>query len=525
MAEGSALRSLLAYFKIQVDDSELKKANSAVDAFSGRLKTVLKTAAVAFVVKGFKDFVDDQIQAANTLRVTADRLGVTTDEMQGLQLVAQTAGVPVEALNNGLRFLNRHLGEIALGKGKQAGTELNRLGVAALGVDGKARPAVDVMADLADKISAIPNTAEKTETAMVLLGRGGAQLIPVLEMGGKAFRDAAKEMGLFGGGMSRDFIKAANEVRISGVWLDFVMTKLKSTIVEALLPGIKNNYEWFMRMARVAIDYGRNTTWLASTIFALKAVLVSLAVVWAAANLPILAGIAAVTALYVIFDDFYAFLNGNASVIGDTLDHFFGLGTAVTVANDLKESFSAMIEVVKVVGEEILADVVTPLKYANALLRGDNKGAQKIADDAAAGGADRAARLSDAFTLTADQRDKKYQRGKYAGNSEQAQWLRGEFEGPPRSPDEEGGGTATAPTTRKTIWGDKVPVQYQTRSTPATTTTTKTAPVINQKNTYHIEVDAKGASNPKAIGDATGRGVSTEQQRSNSAAFAVTNQP
>ena len=61
-AEGSALRSLLAYFKIEVDDKQLKNANNEIDRFTSRLKTLARTAAITFVLVGIKDFIEKYIR-------------------------------------------------------------------------------------------------------------------------------------------------------------------------------------------------------------------------------------------------------------------------------------------------------------------------------------------------------------------------------------------------------------------------------------------------------------------------------
>jgi hypothetical protein len=522
--QGSALRSLLAYFRIEVDQSQLKTANNALDAFTGRLKTVARTAAVAFVVVGFRKFVDDQIEAANQLKITADRIGTTTDQLQALNLLAQETGVPVDALANGFRFLNRHLGEISEGKGKAARQEFQKLGIHVKDAEGKTRPAVDVMADLADKLQTIPSAADRTNIAMTLLGRGGAQLTPILEQGGKAFKNAAQEMQLLGGGMSNEFVEAAHEARAAGVRLDFALTGLKSTIVAALLPGLKDGYEWLSKITINAIKYGKETTWLSSTILAFKTVLAALAVWWALANIPIVAGAAALTAIYIAFDDLYAFLSGNESIIGDTLNHFLGMGKAVEYAHTLNESFYAMIDLIKIVGGEIKDDILLPLQYAWKMIHGDTTGASQLADEAAARTQQRAEILADLTNLSKAQRDKKYKEGSYApGGANNTE----EGVGTSRVNTDDKGNPLPGqqPTTRTTIYGDVVPIKYNPRSSPLPQPGPAAGNTVHQSNTFNVKVDAAGAKDPKAVGSAVGAGIATEQQRVNSQTFTPFHSP
>ena len=522
-AEGSALRSLLAYFKIEVDDKQLKNANNEIDRFTSRLKTLARTAAITFVLVGIKDFIENQIDAAKTLTITADKIGITTRELQALQLVAQETGVPVDALGNGFRFLNRHLDEVSQGKGKASAAIFQRLGINVRDASGHIKPAAAVMEELADKISTIPLTAEKTNVAMTLLGRGGAQLVPLLEKGSKAFRDARIDVEALGGGLSEDFVAAANEARVAGVKLDFALTGLKSTVVGALLPSIKDTAEWFVKVVVNTIKFAKETTWLASSLWLLKAAAASAVVYLVAINLPLAAAAAAATVLYIAFDDLYAFLNGNESLIGDTLDHFFGLGTAAQEAKNLNEAFRETVNLVKAIGGEIKDDIILPFEYFNAQIHGDKAGAAKLADEAAA----RSQERLDSINLPKDAYERKYQKGKYSGNSEQAQYLRGEFEGPPRAPEEEEKESHKGTPGRYDVYGTFHPTQYEPRHAPppAVHGGSSKPVTVHQHNQYDIKVDAAGAQDPNAVGKATGQGVSTAQQRANSQAFAVTSKP
>jgi hypothetical protein len=235
--EGSALRSVLAFFKIGVDAKELEEGHKKVKSMGDELREFGKHLAEAFLVDKVKEFVESQIEAAVSLKTTALRLGTTTDELQALHLAAQEAGVSVGAMDVGLRFLNRNIANARSGSGTTAAT-FAKLGIALKDTEGRTRPAGDVMGDLADALKSIEDPARRTQVAMQLLGRGGAELIPLLAKGGAAFEAARKDVVALGGGISEGFVEQAHEAEVAGVKFDFALTGLKSTVVAAVLPAL-----------------------------------------------------------------------------------------------------------------------------------------------------------------------------------------------------------------------------------------------------------------------------------------------
>ena len=108
---------------------------------------------------------------AEQLGNLAQKAGVAASNLSALQLRAEQLGVPAEALANSLRFLNRSIVE--------QDPALRKLGVTQ-------RDTYAALVQLADAFSRAPDGPAKTAIAMKLLGRGGAELIPVLNQGGAA---------------------------------------------------------------------------------------------------------------------------------------------------------------------------------------------------------------------------------------------------------------------------------------------------------------------------------------------------
>lgn len=388
MADDSgALRSLLALFEIRVDpDGELKRADKQVDGFKAKLEAVGKVVVEAFAIHAIEQFVESQIQAGAELKIMSERLGLTTQQLQQYQLAAGEAGVRSEGLTFGLRFLNRNIAEAA-SKGGEAAVAFKALGVH-LKESGKVRDTSDVLIDVADGMAKIQESSKRTELAMRLFGRGGAELIPILSQGGAAFRKAREEMQALGGGMSDEFVHQAHEAEIAQVRLNFALVGLKSTVALAVLPMFMAIIDRLTR-ATVATKAFFHDTYALTTglealavVGTLKAVtgLMQLAKTFGILKPSIVETIAALwefagpvlvaAALFLAFDELYTLMRGGKTVIGDTLDQLFGIGTAAKLVLFLNASFEDMIDELASAERIIYEALVAPFETAYHLIGG-----------------------------------------------------------------------------------------------------------------------------------------------------------
>lgn len=174
----------------------LKDSESRVQRLGRTIRKVgvgLSVASAGMVVA-----IRGQLNAADELSKSAQRLGVPIEELSALRHAADMSGVSVGDLDNGLRRFSRNMDDAANG-GKKTTELFGKLGVKVKGADGALRPTSVVMADVAEALSKMPDGAEKTALAFDLFGRAGTQLIPMLN-GGKSGLEAmlqeARDLGL-----------------------------------------------------------------------------------------------------------------------------------------------------------------------------------------------------------------------------------------------------------------------------------------------------------------------------------------
>lgn len=147
-----------------------KMIGSFVSSIKG-LVFNLKTLGAALAVGGLTKLVANQFEAINALKDLADKTGVSTDKLAGLQLAAEEAGISNAVLEKGLVKLNNEMG--------MAGDVALRQWI--------------------EKTSKLTTQHEKLAAATAMFGARGADMVRFLNGGTAALdeaQSAAESMGL-----------------------------------------------------------------------------------------------------------------------------------------------------------------------------------------------------------------------------------------------------------------------------------------------------------------------------------------
>jgi hypothetical protein len=223
-------------------ETGLKKAQGHANSFAA---SVTKIAAgiglergietlVSGIVHGFKE----AIKSADDMGKAAQKMGLPVEELSKLKLAADLSDVSMESLSAGLGKLSKAMVEVARGGGDAAGLAFRQLGVDVKNADGTLRSTSDVLADVAGKFGGLGDGASKTAVAMALFGKGGKDLIPLLNEGKKGLEEmmhAAEKMGLV---ISKDTAAQSQKLMDNIKLLDAAKQGLTNTIVAQLLPAL-----------------------------------------------------------------------------------------------------------------------------------------------------------------------------------------------------------------------------------------------------------------------------------------------
>ncbi len=182
--------------------SGLKQAGKAVDGLVSKVgsagSAILKFTGIAGAIgsiaggAGIGFLVHQQLEAIDVNAKLADRLGLTTESISGLQHAASLAGVSNDELVVGLQKLQ-------------------------LNAPGK------TIEEIADQLKAISSPAERAKVAVELFGKTGQRLLPLFSEGAEGIKKAMKEAELLGLTFNR--IDAAKVEEANDAW-----TRAKSVI-------------------------------------------------------------------------------------------------------------------------------------------------------------------------------------------------------------------------------------------------------------------------------------------------------
>ena len=165
------------------------------------------TAAAAALVGSVKAAADYGDQLDNM----AQRTGVAVEELSRLQYAAKLSDTSTEALAKGVANLSKLMVGAANG-GAESGKLFERFGISLRNADGTMRSTTEVLYDLSDVFTAMPDGPEKTALAMDFFGKKlGTELIPLLNQGSAGLRamcDEAERLGLV---LNAEQAKAAAE--------------------------------------------------------------------------------------------------------------------------------------------------------------------------------------------------------------------------------------------------------------------------------------------------------------------------
>jgi TP901 family phage tail tape measure protein len=180
------------------------------------------------------------------------QLGVNIERFQEWTYAAKLNGVEQEQLAQGIRVLNKSIGETAAGTG-EAKDVFKALGINVRDAKGHIKNAEQILPAIADKLQKIHSPALRAAIAQKLLGKAGQQLIPMLQDGSKGLAEAGKEAHALGLVLSQDTVNAADRAGDTFDKLGAAARGIGATVGAALLPVMQNLAD---RLIVLAEKYG-----------------------------------------------------------------------------------------------------------------------------------------------------------------------------------------------------------------------------------------------------------------------------
>lgn len=274
MASSQGIRAGRAFVQLFADDTKLvrglKAAEKRLKAFGAGVQSIgtklfgLGSAAVAPLLAATNVFASMGDQLAKM----SARTGTSVESLSELGYAAEQSGADLQALEGGVRKMQKFLVDAAEGSSTAQQT-LTRLGLSLADL-GSLSPEQQFEV-LADRLSQIQDPAIRAATAMEVFGKTGTSLLPLMQDGAKgiaALRQQARDLGLV---IGTEDAKAAETFgdRLADLWK--VIKSGVFAIGAALAPLLQDLAIRATRIAKVTADWVRENKALIVTVFKIAA--------------------------------------------------------------------------------------------------------------------------------------------------------------------------------------------------------------------------------------------------------------
>jgi lambda family phage tail tape measure protein len=165
----------------------------------------------------------------------SQKTGVSVEALTALDYAAKLSDVSTEGLTKALQKLSVAMFDTQI-NGAEGSAALKALGVSATDVNGQIRPTEQVLLDLAEKFSSMPDGADKAALAVKLFGKEGLAIIPFLNQGREgitALMEEAQRLGLV---MSEDVARASEVFNDNLTRLSAIFEGVQRQIGGAVIP-------------------------------------------------------------------------------------------------------------------------------------------------------------------------------------------------------------------------------------------------------------------------------------------------
>ena len=220
----------------QQADQTANSMNGSFGKVGGFLTGVLGPILAAFSLERAISSVLAFADAAESLQNTAQITGMTTNALARLHAVATPMGLAADSVDTGLKKLAKTLVDAQRG-GEETGAAFEALGIKGAAL--KNMSLEQALAAISDKFATTEDGAEKTAIATALLGRRGADLIPMLNQGTDAMNAQADAADAMGAVMNDKAVAAG--AALDEAWDKLTMqgTGLKNLFNQALAPALQ----------------------------------------------------------------------------------------------------------------------------------------------------------------------------------------------------------------------------------------------------------------------------------------------
>lgn len=215
-----------------------------VDGLMGKFALLAGGLGIAAVAAKFAELTKSQIDYGDQLNKTSQKIGIAVEQLSAYQYGAKLANVGNEELTSGLTRLAANMQDAAINKTGEAARTFKALGISIYDANGKLRDTGSMFEQLSARFHDAADGTSKTAAAVKLLGRSGADLIPLMNN----LRESTDEAKRVGAVVSTQFAQSAEQFNDSMARMSESSGRLARSIASQVLPGLNHLIETILVM-------------------------------------------------------------------------------------------------------------------------------------------------------------------------------------------------------------------------------------------------------------------------------------
>ena len=233
----------MALFNILIDvaaktadfESGIKRVESQLESFGNTARKALEFAGVGLGIRELVDEFDNFVKHAEDLEHASQKIGIAVEDLSRLQFAAGQSGIATDQLTTGIERFARSAALAAAGTGQQA-QAFEAMGISVTDAAGQLKPMNQLLLETADKFASYKDSTEKTALALMLFGRAGADMIPLLNKGAQGISELGARADDLGATLGDSTAKAAERFNSKLGELHAVAQGFWKLTAEQLLP-------------------------------------------------------------------------------------------------------------------------------------------------------------------------------------------------------------------------------------------------------------------------------------------------
>lgn len=203
------------------------------------LGEVAEAFIAAFAVEKIADFVKEMAELGEQAVRTSEMLGMTTEQVTDLQFAAAVTGGSAHGMTVALERLSRSMAN-AQNAASMEHAAFQALGISADFLKEHQNDLMGVLEAVAQKFSESADGPGKTAIAMDLLGRSGAEMIPLLNEGAAGFEELKAKAQASGNELSGPVAEGMAKTAENNNLLGRAMQGLGETLFQVFEPAINS---------------------------------------------------------------------------------------------------------------------------------------------------------------------------------------------------------------------------------------------------------------------------------------------